>query len=126
MKIAGLLLVVVVFLAGCGAGHRKLTSITVSPAAAAAVASSRGTAQYTATGIEDNGSTVTLTQADDLSWKTSKPAIATIDDSGTATCVGTGVVTITATAPVDLTIQVSTNVQNTSPDVSGTASLNCM
>jgi hypothetical protein len=113
-------------LLGCGAGHRKLTAIDVSPVAAAANASTRDTVQYTATGKFDDNSTRTLTVADGLSWKSSNPSLASIGDTGKATCLLSGIVMITATAPVDLTITVSTNVQNTSPKISGSASLNCM
>ena len=123
--LGALTLAVIAVLFGCGAGHAKLSQIMVSPTAAA-VTNSNGTATYTATGKFDNNSSRQLTRADGLTWATSNTAVATIEDSGTATCVGHGVVTVKATAPVDLTITISNTIDNTSPKVSGTASLNCM
>jgi hypothetical protein len=113
-------------LAACGAGHAKLTSISVSPTQATATAASRGTAEFTAKGTFDNNSSRTLTVADGLSWDTSNHAIATIGDSGQATCMAVGVVNVVGTAPVDLTITISNGVQNTSPKINGTAQLTCM
>jgi hypothetical protein len=113
-------------LAGCGAGHPRLSSITISPTSATATAASRGTAEFTAKGNFDNNSSRTLTIADGLDWDTSNHAIATISDTGTATCVSVGVVHVVGTAPVDLTISVNNGIQNTSSKISGSAQLTCM
>lgn len=115
-----------VLLLGCGAGHPTLTAISVSPSTASASFAARGSVGYTATGTFSDRSSRQLTQADGLTWATSNGAIAGISDSGMATCVSGGTTTVTATAPTNLTITVSNTVTNTSPKVSGTASLTCM
>jgi hypothetical protein len=124
-QVAGLLLCAGL-LAACGAGHPKLSSISVTPTSATALAASPGTVEFTAKGTFDNNSSRTLTQADGLTWNTSNHAIATIDDSGTTTCAAVGVVTVAATAPVDLNITISNGIQNTSTKISGSAQLTCM
>lgn len=113
-------------LAGCGAGHPTLTSIAVTPSTATASFSTRGAVGYTATGTFSDHSSRQLTQADGLTWSTSNGLVAGISDSGSATCVRGGVVTVTASAPANLTITVTNTVTNTSPKVSSTASLTCM
>lgn len=120
------LLAAALFLMGCGAGHPTLTSISVSPSTATASISNRGSVGYTATGSFSDHSSRQLTQADGLTWSTSNGLIAGISDSGSASCVRAGVVTVTASAPQNLTITVTNTVTNTSPKVSGTASLTCM
>lgn len=111
---------------GCGAGHPTLTGISVSPSTATATVTTRGTVGYTATGMFSDHSSRQLTQADGLTWSTANGLIAGVSDSGTATCVRAGVVTVTATAPSNLTITVTNTVQNTSPKVTGSAALTCM
>ena len=86
-------------LAGCGAGHPTLTSIAVTPSTATASFSTRGAVGYTATGTFSDHSSRQLTQADGLTWSTSNGLVAGISDSGSATCVRGGVVTVTASAP---------------------------
>lgn len=113
-------------LLGCGAGHPTLTSVAVSPSTATAQITTQGGVGYTATGTFSDHSSRTLTQADGLTWATSNGLVAGISDSGTATCVRAGVVTIRATAPTNLTITVTDTVTNTSPKISGNASLTCM
>ena len=113
-------------LLGCGAGHPTLTGISVTPSTATASITTQGGVGYTATGMFSDHSSRQLTQADGLSWATSNGLVAGISDSGTATCVRAGVVTVTATAPTNLTITVTNTVMNTSPKTSGTASLTCM
>lgn len=113
-------------LLGCGAGHPTLTSVSVTPSTATAQITTQGGVGYTATGTFSDHSSRTLTQADGLTWATSNGLVAGISDSGTATCVRAGVVSVTATAPSNLTITVTNTVTNTSPKVSGTASLTCM
>lgn len=113
-------------LVGCGAGHSTLTSIAVTPSTATASFNTRGLVGYTATGTFSDHTSRQLTQADGLSWSTSNGLVAGISDSGSATCVRGGVVTVTASAPVNLTITVTNTVTNTSPKVSGTAALTCM
>jgi len=123
--LCGSLLFLAAVLFGCGAGHARLTSITVAPSSATASSSPQGTVGFTATGTFTDHTSRELHLADGLEWKSSNTVVATIDDTGEATCVSPGSVTITATAPADLQITVSNGVQNTSPKVSGTASLNC-
>jgi hypothetical protein len=113
-------------LAACGAGHPKLSSISVTPTSATATAASRGTAEFTAKGNFDNNSSRTLTVADGLTWDTSNHAIATVSDSGTAKCLAVGVVQVIATAPVDLNITISNGIQNTSTKISASAQFTCM
>ncbi len=111
-------------LIGCGAGHPNLSSITVSPTTATADSATHGQVGYTAQGNFTNGTNRELSQADGLSWKTSTTA-ASIGSTGEATCSSPGTVTVTATAPENLTITVNNGVNNTSANVSGTAQLVC-
>ena len=113
-------------LAGCGAGHPTLTGITVTPSSATASIATRGSVGYTATGMFSDHSSRELTQADGLTWATANGQIAGISDSGMATCVRAGVVTVTASAPSNLTITITNTVTNTSPKVMGSAALTCM
>jgi hypothetical protein len=92
-------------LLGCGAGHPTLTSVSVTPSTATAQITTQGGVGYTATGTFSDHSSRTLTQADGLTWATSNGLVAGISDSGTATCVRAGVVSVTATAPSNLTVQ---------------------
>ena len=119
------LLSIAVLLVACGAGHPRLTSIAVSPSSATAASSPQGQVGFTATGTFTDRTSRELHLADGLEWKSSNTVDATIDDTGEATCLAPGSVTITATAPADLQIAVSSAVQNTSPKVSGSAMLNC-
>jgi len=119
------LLMIAALLIACGAGHPRLTSIAVSPSSATASSSLQGQVGFTATGTFTDHKSRELHLADGLTWKSSNTVVATIDDTGEATCVSPGSVTITATAPADLQITVSNGVQNTSPKVSGNAMLNC-
>ena len=118
------LLMIAALLVAYGAGHPRLTSIAVSPSSATASSSLQGQVGFTATGTCTDHSRE-LHLADGLTWKSSNTVVATIDDTGEATCVSPGSVTITAAAPADLQITVSNGVQNTSPKVSGNAMLNC-
>ena len=117
------LLVLAVGLVSCGAGHANLKSITVSPQSATA-SSNQGQVGYTAMGNFANGKSRELSQVDGLSWKTSTVA-ATIGSSGEATCSAPGTVTITASAPENLQFTINNGMQNTSTNVSGTATLTC-
>jgi hypothetical protein len=124
-----LLMSVSIVFIGCGAGHANLTSITVSPQSATATSSSQGQVGYTATGNFANGKSRELSQVDGLSWKTSPTSsgtvAATIGSTGEATCSAPGTVTITASAPENLSFTVNNGVQNTSKTVTGTATLTC-
>jgi len=111
-------------LMGCGAGHPNLVSITVSPAMASTTSDPRGQVGYTATGNFSNNTSRQLSQVDGLSWKTSTTA-ASIGPNGEATCMASGAVTITASAPENLQITVNNGVQNTATTVTGTATLTC-
>jgi uncharacterized protein YjdB len=119
------LLMIAALLVACGAGHPRLTSIAVSPSSATASSSLQGQVGFTATGTFTDHTSRELHLADGLTWKSSNTVVATIDDTGEATCVTPGPVIITATAPADLQITVSNGVQNTSPKISGNAMLNC-
>jgi hypothetical protein len=116
-------------LIGCGAGHANLTSITVSPQSATTTSNPQGQVGYTATGNFSNHTSRELSQADGLSWKTSPTmtgsTAATIGSTGEATCLAPGTVTVTASAPENLQLTVNNGVQNTSPTVTGTATLIC-
>jgi hypothetical protein len=113
-----------VALAGCGAGHPTISSISVSPQKANGTVNA-GPVVFTATGNFTNNTNRQLTVADGLDWKTSNGAVATIDNEGSAQCKNMGTVTITATAPANLTVTVGTGINNTSSKVSGTAQLTC-
>ena len=118
------LLMAVVALVGCGAGHANLTSITVSPQSATTTSNPQGQVGYTATGRFANGKSRSLSQVDGLSWKTSTTA-ATIGSTGDVTCSAPGTVTVTASAPQNLQFTVNNGVQNTSATITGTATLIC-
>lgn len=70
-----------------------LLSIALSPATSSVA--SGIVQQFTATGAFSDGSRRSLTTY--VSWSTSSSAVATITSSGTASCVGPGTATITAT-----------------------------
>src|SRR5438093_11201800 len=129
MKYLLFLVVAVVALVGCGAGHANLTSITVSPQSATTTSNPQGQVGYTATGNFANGKSRELSQVDGLSWKTSPTSTgtvaATIGSTGEATCSAPGTVTVTASAPQNLQFTVNNGVQNTSATVTGTAALTC-
>ena len=110
----------------CGAGHPTITKITVSPQTATSPISPPSDVQYTATATFTNNNSRDLTVADGLTWSTSDNNVASISDNGSATCKAIGQVTITATAPADLNLTVNNGINNTSPDVTGTAQLNCL
>jgi hypothetical protein len=109
---------------GCGAGHPNLTSIAVSPQTATAQSATHGTVGYTAKGTFSDHSSRELSQVDGLTWATSTGA-ASVGSTGEATCLAPGTVTVTASAPVNLTITVNNGVDNTSAMVRGTAQLVC-
>jgi hypothetical protein len=119
------LLMIAALLVACGAGHPRLTGITVSPSSATASSSPQGQVGFTASGTFTDHTSRELHVTDGLEWKSSNTVVASIDDTGEATCLVPGSVTITATAPADLQITASNGVQNTSPKVSGNAMLNC-
>lgn len=109
---------------GCGAGHPTITSLQISPASATA-ASPNGEVGFTARGIFANNDSRELTVADDLDWASSNTAVADINSTGQATCKAPGTVTITASAPADLTLQINNGIHNKSKTVTGTAQLVC-
>ena len=114
---------------GCGAGHPNLTSITVTPQSATTTSNPQGQVGYTAMGNFSNHTSRELLQVDGLSWKTSPTmtgsVAATIGSTGEATCSAPGTVTVTASAPQNLSFTVNNGVMNTSMTVSGTAMLTC-
>lgn len=109
----------------CGAGHPTITRLTVSPQTASAPVSPPTDVQYTVTATFDNNTSRDLTVADGLTFSSSNTSIATVNDNGSANCVGVGPVTITAKAPSELNLTINNGIDNTSPKVSGTAQLNC-
>src|SRR5205807_4786094 len=118
MKYLLFLVVAVVAVVGCGAGHANLTSVTVSPQSATTTSNPQGQVGYTATGNFANGKSRELSQVDGLSWKTSPTSTgtgaATIGSTGEATCSAPGTATRTATAPQKLHLTANNGVQNTS------------
>jgi hypothetical protein len=114
---------------GCGAGHPNLTSVTVTPQSASTTSNPQGQVGYTAMGNFSNHTSRELSQVDGLSWKTSPTmtgtVAATIGSTGEATCSAPGTVTVTASAPQNLSFTVNNGVMNTSMTVSGTAMLTC-
>jgi hypothetical protein len=73
-----------------------LQSITISPASPTiSVGSTQNTQQMTATGVNDDGSTSTVSN---VTWKSSDPTKATIDSSGLLKAVAAGTTMITATS----------------------------
>src|SRR2546430_7443157 len=106
MKYLLFLVVAVVALVGCGAGHANLTSITVSPQSATTTSNPQGQVGYTATGNFANGKSRELSQVDGLSWKTSPTSTgtvaATISSACETTCSATHTLPVTAIAPENL------------------------
>ncbi len=84
------------WVAGCGGGHASqpvtMVSITVTPTNASIQASA--TQQFTATGVFSDSSTEDMTKS--VGWTSSNTSKATIQNSGLATGVAGGSVTITA------------------------------
>ena len=84
------------WVAGCGGGHASqpvtMVSITVTPTNALIQASA--TQQFTATGVFSDSSTEDMTKS--VGWTSSNTSKATIQNSGLATGVAGGSVTITA------------------------------
>jgi Bacterial Ig-like domain (group 2) len=115
---------VALFLA-CGAGHPDLKSIQVNPQQAQAL-SPRGEVGFTAMGIFSNNDSRELTAVDGAKWISSNNFVASIgSNTGQATCLAPGTVTITVTAPVNLNLTTNNGINNTSSKVSGTATLVC-
>jgi len=119
----------------CGNGSPQLTRISVTPVMAS---SSMGQqVRFSAMGQFDNNTSRTLGAADGLKWSSANAAVATIDQSGVATCVNLGSAQMTATAAVTTQKTVSSNgsttmssgvAKNVMPGsaVSGAATLTCM
>jgi hypothetical protein len=113
-------------LLACGAGHPTIVSVQVNPQTAQATAPN-GEVGFTASGTFTNNQSRELTATDGLKWSTSDNTIASIgSNTGQATCLAAGTVTITAQAPADLTFQINNGVHNESQNVSGTATLDCI
>jgi hypothetical protein len=117
--IAALLFLIAI---GCGAGHPNLTSITVTPQSATAPL--QGQVGFTAMGNFSDHTSRELSQADGLSWRTST-AGASIGSTGEATCLGPGMVTVTASAPENLQLTINNGVQNTAPTIRANGTLIC-
>src|SRR5437870_11630030 len=116
MKYLLFLVVAVVALVGCGAGHANLTSITVSPQSATTTSNPQRQLGYTATRNLANGKSRELSQVDGLSWKTSPTSTgtvaATIGSTGEATRSAPGTGTVTASASQDLPPTANNGVQH--------------
>ena len=102
----------------CGSGP-KLETINIVPSSATAASSPQSQVPFAATGTLSNNTARGLTTSDGLIWASSNNTVATINSNGTATCLAAGTVTITATAPQNL------SKGSNAPAVSGTATLNC-
>lgn len=137
MKRVGMLSVVVasLFSFGCGNGSPQLTRVSVTPVMASTTMGKQ--VRFSAMGQFDNNTSRMLGAADALQWTSGNAAVATIDQSGVATCVSMGTAPITATAAVATQKVVSSNGSTTmssgvaknvmaSPTVSGVATLTCM
>ncbi|HKD83914.1 MAG TPA: hypothetical protein VKB58_04120 [Terriglobales bacterium] len=109
----------------CGAGHPTITRITVSPSQASAGVRG-GDVQFTANATFSNNTSRELTVADGLTWSVAPNATASISDNGSATCLVVGQAVVTATAPTELNLTINNGINNTSPKVSGTATLSCI
>lgn len=121
MKFKSLVLIVSLagMLSGCGSSSPKLRAITIAPNPAGTASVPQGQVAFTATGSMSNNTTRALNASNGLIWATSNAAIATINSSGIARCLTPGTVTITATAPSNL------SKGSSAPAVSGTAKLTC-
>jgi hypothetical protein len=112
-------------LLACGAGHPTIVSVNVNPQSAMGTAPG-GEIGFTAVGVFANNQSRELNAADGLKWSTSDSTIASIDsNTGQATCNAVGMVTITAKAPANLTFTINNGFQQSSNNVSGTATLQC-
>jgi hypothetical protein len=112
-------------LLACGAGHPTIVSVQVNPQSAMATVPG-GEVGFTATGTFANNQSRELNAADGLKWSTSDANIASIgSNTGQATCNAAGTVTITAQAPANLTFTIDNGFQQSSNNVSGTATLQC-
>lgn len=90
-------------LLGCGSGSPSLQSIQVNPQDAHAT-SPRGQVSYTATGIFSNNASRKLSSNDGWDWLSSNDLVASVQSqTGVANCLAPGTVTITVTAPDDVT-----------------------
>lgn len=125
LQVLGICCVAVGWMA-CGAGHPTIQSITVTPQTATSPLGPQSDTVFTATATFTNNTSRELTVADGLTWSTSDNTIATINDNGSASCKAQGQVTITAKAPADLNLTINNGINNTSPNVTGTAQLNCV
>ena len=123
MKHLPVLLLSLLAMAACGAGHPNLKSITVTPTSA--IAKFQGSVGYSATGIFSDNSSRQLTVADGLSWRSSDPTIAGINDVGMASCNATGQVSVTASAPQNLQLTVNNGITNTAQTIRGNGILTC-
>lgn len=119
----------------CGNGSPQLTRVSVTPVM---VSSSIGQqVRFSATGQFDNNKSRMLGAGDALQWTSDNPHVATVDQSGVATCISLGSAPIRATAAVTTQKTVSSNGSTTSssgvaknvmagPTVSGAATLTCL
>ncbi len=94
LTLAFLLLLIPVSCGGKGSTTNILTYIGVTPADPSVPAGA--TKQFSATGINPDGSTYDL--AGNVTWTSSDPAVAAISSSGLATALARGTTTITATS----------------------------
>lgn len=123
----GVALLACCLLTRCGSDVRVLVSINLLPTSASATAPA-GTVQFTATGVfSQPPNTATIV----VIWSSSDTSIATVSNSGLATCVQPGgPVTITATSSGSSTSSMSSGgvvIGGAAPgSVSGTATLTCM
>lgn len=133
MKKIIIMLILAVFMTGCGGGgggggssgsnnsnpvipSATLSSITVS--SSATLVSAGGTLQFTATGKYSDNSTADITSF--VSWLSSSTSVATIDASGKLTGVSSGTTAVSATKDGITSNSVSVTVTASSSTDSGT------
>ena len=117
--IAGIALLLSLFLASCGGGffiHPTLSTTFINPASATLAKSN--TVQLAVRGMYSDGSQQDV-NPDSVTWSTSDPAIATVSSQGglvTAVSAGTATITATTTATIPGTgCKVTVTVTNGSP-----------
>jgi len=118
------LIVLPIYMLGCGGSNRQLQSVTISPSTA------NSATQFTATGSYSDGSQVTPLPA---LWFTIRPwynaanpvQFFILDGNGDASCNGNGgTFAVVATAPIDPSFPLS-QMSSTTPQVVGTAQFTC-
>ena len=122
-------------LVACGNGSPQLTRVSVTPVMASSSIGQQ--VRFSATGQFDNNTSRMLGTGDALQWTSDNSAVATVDQTGLATCVSLGSAPIRASAAVTTQKTVSSNGSTTmnsgvaknimaGATVSGAAMLTCL